>query len=123
MNNSFLELQHTQLNLEEEVDISPSLRAEEMKLVKIIQAIEAVAQTPEWQILKENIFDGTVESLERMKSAEASQQPINTDKIHSINGQLAWAKRYSNFSSLTEVYRKRLKEVKDKLNAKNRESK
>lgn len=119
MNNSFIELQHVNLSLEEEVDITPNLRAEELKLIKIIQSIEAISSTPEWKILKDNIFDGIVESLERMKSNEASQQPINTDKIHSINGQLAYAKRYSNFSTLADVYRKRLKEVKDKLNAKN----
>jgi len=108
-------MNNVSLTLDEPVDNTAILRAEEMKLTKIIQAIEAVSQSPEWQILKELVFDGVVESLERQKNSETSQQPINTDKVHSLNGQLAWAKRYSNFSSLTEVYRLKLKEVKDKL--------
>lgn len=115
MNNSFIAFQS--LELEEKVDITPNLRAEEEKLVRIIQAIEAIAVSPEWQILKDNVFDGVVESLERQKNVETSKQPINIDKVHSLNGQLAWAKKYSNFTSLGEVYRLRLREIKEKLNA------
>lgn len=120
MNNSFIAI--NSLELEEKVDITPNLRAEEEKLVKIIEAIESVANSPEWQILKELVFDGVVESLERQKSVETSRQPINVDKVHSLNGQLAWAKRYSNFTTLSEAYRLRLREVKEKLNVKRNKS-
>lgn len=119
MNNSFIELQHVNLNMEEEVDLMPSLRAEELKLIKIIQAIETIGQSPEWQNLNKLIFEDQVPNLERMIKNETSQQPINTDKIHSLNGQLAWVKKFTNFSTLADAYRKKLKEVKDKMNAKN----
>lgn len=118
MNNSFIATQNISLEFEEKVDITPNLRAEEEKLTKIIQAIEVIAKSPEWQILKEMVFDGVVESLEKQKAVETSKQPINVDKVHSLNGQLAWAKRYSNFTSFSEVYRLKLREIKEKLNAK-----
>lgn len=118
MNNSLIAEMNVSLDLEEKRDDTPILRAEEEKLIKIIQAIEAVASSPEWETLKELVFDGVVESLDRQKAAETNKQPINTDKIHSLNGQLAWAKRYSNFTTLGEAYRLRLREIKGKLNAK-----
>lgn len=118
MNNSYIAIQSA--SLEEKVDILPNLRSEEEKLIKIIQAIDAVAASPEWQILKLNVFDGVVDSLERQKAIETSKQPINVDKVHSLNGQLAWAKKYSNFTTLSEAYRLRLREIKEKLNAKTR---
>ena len=118
MNNNYIARQS--LSMEQKVDITPALRAEEEKLIRIIQAIEAVAASPEWKTLKDSVFDGVVDSLERQKSIETSTQPINVDKVHSLNGQLAWAKKYSNFTTLGEAYRLRLREIKEKLNGKRR---
>ena len=118
MNNSFIA--QNALELEEKRDITPTLRAEEAKLIKIIQSVELISESPEWLTLKELVFDGVVESLERQKSAETNKQPINTDIVHSLNGQLAWAKRYSNFSTLAHAYRLQLRKVKETLNARSK---
>lgn len=101
MNNSSI-----QNTLEEvKVDNTERLRARENDLIKIIEAITKIAESEEWKVLKEKIFDGVVDNLKRQRDAEVEKKPLNGPMIHSINGQLAWAKKYADFIKLADIYK------------------
>lgn len=111
-------MENISLELEEPVDNTVLLREKETQLVKIIQALEEIEKNDTWQYLKETIFDGIVESLKKRRDLEVEKKPLNGPLIHSINGQLEWAKKYSNLTSLASIYRLELSNVRKLLNGK-----
>lgn len=113
MDNSFI----AQNNIEEEPqDFRPQLREREAELVKIIEALGQVEAADEWQTLKKLLFDGIVEKLERLIAFEASAREINTPELYRLQGQLAWAKRYSNLEELRNIFKVELKNIKKSIN-------
>lgn len=119
MNNSKIAINEVSFFQVEELDLKPRLRQKETELVEIIEAINAIAESKEWKVLKEKIFDGVVESLKRQRDSEVEKKPLNGPVIHSLNGQLAWAKKYSDFSTLAHIYKLELENIRKKLHAKN----
>lgn len=117
MNNSKIALDN--IETEEEIDLSPVLREQETKVVKIIEAISVIAVSEQWKVLKELIFDDLVDSLERRISSEAKRKPIDEPEIYALTGQLAWAKRYADFNKLADAYKLELSNLRKKLNATN----
>lgn len=118
MNNSFaLENSIEHLLDETPADNSERLRARETELIQIIEAITKIAESAEWLVLKEKIFDGVVDSLKKLRDVEVEKKPLNGPMIHSINGQLAWAKRYADFIKLADIYKLELINTRKKLNA------
>lgn len=111
MNNSTLSYQEPA----EEIDLSPVLREKQVELEAIIKAINAIAGTPEWKVLKEKVFDGVVESLERLLNQEAKKKPLNEAEIYSLNGQLQWAKKYADFNKLAQAYKLELDNIAKQL--------
>lgn len=121
MNNSFiaqnsLEIEHVSLELETAVDVA-EFRKKETELIQIIEAIKVIAESHEWKLLKTKIFDGVVEGLKKQRDFEVEKKPLNGPVIHSLNGQLAWAKKYSDFSKLADIYKLELENVRKVLNA------
>lgn len=114
MNNSNLTI-----DLEEEKDPVPVLHQMESELVKIIEAMQSIAISDQWKVLKELIFDDLVASLEKRISSEAKKKPIDEPEIYSLNGQLAWAKKYADFNKLADAYKVQLMNLRIKLNANN----
>lgn len=124
MNNSFIAMENVSLErdrslleLEQPVNNTGVLRAKESELILIIEAIEDIAGNQSWKVLKEKIFDGVVEGLKRQRDHEVEKKPLNGPMIHSINGQLAWAKKYSDFETLADIYKLELQNVRKLLNA------
>lgn len=116
MNNSKIAIDNQDVFKEKEVDKTPVLREKEGVLVKIIEAVNRIEQTEDWKTLRNYIFDGLVESLERRLSQEANKDELNQPEIHRLQGQLIWARKYSDFKKLSEVYRSELLNVKKMLN-------
>ena len=117
MNNSFIATQNVSLELDTPVDNTELLRHKESELVAIIEALDAIGQSKEWTILKDKIFIDVVESLKRQREIEIEKQPINGPKVHSLNGQLVWAKKYLNLSDIASIYKLELGEIRKQLNA------
>lgn len=107
MNNSLL-----QLEVEQEVDIKPQLRARERELLEIIEAIRRVAGSDYWQLLKVKVFDGVVHSLHNRLIAEK-----NPTEMYRLQGQIVWAEKYSDLEKMTQAYENELKSLRNKLNA------
>lgn len=117
MNNSFLAMESVSLEMEQPLDNTELFRNKETELIQIIEAIEKIAESREWAILKEKLFDGVVAGLLRQRDTEVEKKPLNGPLIYSINGQLAWAKKYSDFASLSNIYKVELQNVRTKINA------
>lgn len=117
MNNSFLAFQNIELEMEvkEELDKKPVLRARETEIIKILEAINNLSVNKDWLTLKDLIFDNVVEVLKKEREREIEKQPINGPKVHSLNGQLAWAKKYSNISNLASIYKLELDSIRKQL--------
>lgn len=101
--------------LEEKPDKS-FLRERQTQLVKIIEAIEAVNKTSEWQILNELIWKDGLQTLEKRLSNEALKKELDNPEIYRLQGQIAWAKRYSDLNKLVEAYKVELNNITKKLN-------
>ncbi len=116
MNNSFIATESISLEMET-IDNSVRFREKEAELIQIIEAIETVAQSKEWAVLKEKLWDGVVDSLMKQRNVEVEKKPLNGPLIHSINGQLVWAKKFLNISDLANIYKLELQNIRSKLNA------
>lgn len=122
MNNSFIAIENVSLN-EDKKDINkPFLRAKETKLTAVIEAIVRLANNEDWLLLKEEVFDGVVESLKKQRDTEVEKKPLNGPVIHSLNGQLVWAKKYSDILTLAEIYKLELVNIRKVLNARTTEA-
>lgn len=114
MNNSNLGLETETLS-EQEVDRAPWLRERESELVRVIEAILAIEDTKEWSTLKNYVFDGVVEKLERDLLSEAKKEDPDKQKLASLNGQFVWAKKYADLKGLADVFRKELTNIRNQL--------
>lgn len=92
-----------------------TLRSFEAKDARIIQAIEDVQKTAAWSSLKELVFDGLVESLERELSEEAFKEAPNPQKLNRISGELTWARRFANLTGYANEKRSELLAIKKQL--------
>jgi len=112
MNNSSLTIEV------EEVDNTSILQEKMASHVKTIEALERVAQSSDWKILKEQMFDGVIESLERRLRSESLKKEIDSSVLYSLQGQIVWARRYADLESLSDAFKVELKEIKKQLHGK-----
>lgn len=108
MNNSFV--------IETKEDTKSVVLGErEGELVRIIEAIRAIAGSEGWSTLKTLVFDGVLESLEHRLASESKREEINQPEIYRLQGQIAWAKKYSDLETLANAYRLELINVRSQL--------
>lgn len=117
MNNSLIANNSLTLDDGPEIDF-PTLRAKETELMAIIDASVRLANNPDWLTLKEKIFDGVVTSIKKRRDMEVEKKPLNGPIIHSLNGQLEWAKKYSDILTIASIYKQELLNVRKVLNDK-----
>lgn len=108
MNNSKIVIDNVSLTLEENGDNSENLRVREAELVRIIEAIERVNQSEDWNTLKVLVLSGVEASLEKRLRLESEKPDLNTAEIHRLQGQLAWARKFADLSKLGEAFRTEL---------------
>jgi hypothetical protein len=118
MNNSFIAIQNVSLEIETPADFKPNLRKRESELLSIIKAINTIIETDEWKLLQDKVWNGIVEVLKRQRDSEVEKQPINGPRVHSLNGQLVWAKKFSNLADLASIYKLELSSIRKELNVK-----
>jgi len=117
MNNSFIAIENVKLDLETPVDNTVQYRERETDLMAIVDAFEEIGKSRAWSVLKDKIFDGVLISLERRLKTEIKKKPLNGPLIHSLNGQIEWAEKYTNFDTLASIYKLELSNIRKKLNA------
>lgn len=87
------------------------LNARRAELVKTVEAIDGVLKSRDWHVLREMMFDGLVERLERQLLTEAKKPKVEADKIYFLQGELATAKRF-DLASYAEMCKKELEGIK-----------
>jgi hypothetical protein len=111
MNNALIE----NLNEPEEFDRTPWLRARQGEIMNILSAIDEVMKSKSWQTLNSLVFEGVTENLEKRLTNEAKKDTPNSLELARINGQLVWAKKFSNLSELAKVFKTELDGIKNQL--------
>lgn len=89
MNNAHIAFNSIDVN-----DPAPHLAEREAGILKIIEAVRAVASTREWSSLKELVFDGEIQRLENELLHESLKDEPNPYKTRFIAGKLDRAKQY-----------------------------
>ena len=115
MNNSKLAIEQATLSEDEGFDRTPWLQEERARLTKTIEALQKVANTRDWKVLREQFLDGIAESLERELRTESLRKNLDNSKIHSLQGQLVWARKYANLKSLADAFKVELENIKKQL--------
>ncbi len=93
-------------------EVIPKLKAEEARLVRIIEALQRIKGTKEWSTLKTEVFDNLVNVLEKDISTEAKKEDPSPMKLNRLTGELKWASKYSDLNKLEEQYRVQLQGVR-----------
>lgn len=109
MNNSLISEE------EKELERLPWLRQREQEVIVIIEALNRVAASQDWGILRDEIFDGTVENLEKRMRTETDKSELNQSEIHRLQGQLIWARKYADLGSLAEFFKTELVGIRKQI--------
>jgi len=92
------------------------------KLTQLIEAINAIEKTEEWQKLKKVLLDDIVVSLEKQIKDEVDKKEISLPELYRLQGQLLWAKKYVDLKKLSDVYRQQLEGISNLIKHEKRNS-
>lgn len=110
MNNSFV------IEADERIEAKSAVLGErESELVRIIEAIRAIDSSEGWSTLKTLVFDGVLESLEHRLVSASNATELDQPEMYRLQGQIAWAKKYSNLDTLANSFRRELINVRSQL--------
>lgn len=112
MNNSKIAFDNLE---EEEEEKSFILQKQQGELSQIVEAINRVEQSQDWQKLKRLVLDGVLETLERQLKSEAQKPEVVTPELYRLQGQLAWARKYADLKKLSEFFRNQIEGIKHQL--------
>lgn len=85
-------------------------------LNKIVEDIQELNDTPAWKRLQKNLFNDVLGSLERRILAETKKPVIDSPEVYRLQGQIAWARKYSNLNDLQETFKVELRNLTHKNN-------
>lgn len=103
-------------NLEEKEDRTSYLQRQKGEITQVVEAINRVESSKDWQKLKKLVLDGILGTIERQLSSESSKKEINTPELYRLQGQLIWAKKYADLKKLSEFFRQQIESIKIQLN-------
>ena len=116
MNNSKIAIEGLTLTQEPEVDRTPELNKKRAEYTKIVEAIDGVTSSKDWKTLNRLVFEGVKETLEKTLKAEMRKRPLDESQIYFLQGQLAWADKYSNLEELKERFKVEIQHIRQQTN-------
>lgn len=90
-------------------------REEQTRLITLIEAFVALEKNKDWKVLKELVFDKSLQAIERQMLNESLALDVNVNKIYKLQGEWAWAKQYSDTNRFITLLKGQLSEIKKKL--------
>ncbi len=72
-------------------------------------------ESKEWHVLKELVFDKSIEAIERQLLSESTKQEIEIKNLYRLQGELAWCKQYSDTGRFVETLKAQLQGIKNRL--------
>ena len=113
-------MNNSNVQLEEKEDSRLSFLQKQLgELAQIVEAINRVEASEDWQKLKKLLFDDTVKNIERQSQLEVNKSKVDLPAIYRLQGQLVWAKKYSDLRKLSEAFRQQIENLKNQINEKN----
>lgn len=113
MNNSKIALE----NLEEIKDNRLSfLQSQQGEFTQLVEAINGVESNESWQKLKKLLLDDVVARLEKDLRLEAERSVLDEPKIYRLQGQLEWARKYTNLKKLADYKKLEIENIKNQIN-------
>ena len=109
MNNSLIQLE------EKEDSRLSFLQEKQGELTRLVEAINAVESSEDWRKLKELLLDGIVEKLERQIKEEAKKDEVSLPRLYRLQGQIEWAKKYSDLKKISEEKRLEIENFKKQI--------
>lgn len=106
MNNSDIKLE-----IKEDSRLS-FLLEKQGELAQLVEAINRVEANDDWRKLKELFLNGVVEKLERQLKDEASRQEVSLPKLYRLQGQIEWARKYSDLKKFSNEKRLEIENLK-----------
>lgn len=96
-------------------EIRSKLQEEQNKLIAILESLKRLSHNEDWQVLKELVFDKSLEAIERQIKSVSLMETINTDKLYKLQGEWSWCKQYSDSNRFAETIKKQLEDIKKRL--------
>lgn len=87
----------------------------QQELQAIIKAFDALEKSREWQIVKEKVYRPSLQSIERQMLLASREKEIDLNKIYHLQGELAWASKYTDTDKYIEYLKKELENINSKL--------
>ena len=110
MNNSKIAYE----NLEDE-ELDNSLQKQLGELTQIVEAINRVETSEDWQKLKKLVLDGVLASTERQLLNAANEKEVSVAEVYRLQGQLFWARKYADLKKLSDMYRLQVESIKNQI--------
>ncbi len=101
---------------QEETDNTVRLTERQAKLVRILEALDALQTNAEWSTLKEELFDSALGSIENRLKSESNKPEISLPELYRLQGERKWALKYSDLGTLRNTYRKELETIRKQMN-------
>lgn len=110
MNNSKIAIENVSLELEEDADISPSLRKRLAELVEEIEALENIHASRYWKTLNEKIF---TPELNRLLTELVREK--GTIEVFRLQGAIEWIKKNLDLNKLASIKRNESTQIRQQL--------
>ena len=106
-------MNNSNIQLEEKEDSRLSfLQEKQGELAQLVEAINRVEANEDWRKLKDLLLNGVVDKLERQLKDEASKQEVNLPKIYRLQGEIEWARKYSDLKKFSNERRLEIENLK-----------
>mgnify|MGYP001600761649 FL=1 len=109
-------MNNSNLQLEDKEDSRLSfLQDKQGELAQLVEAINRVEANEDWRKLKEIFLNGIMDKLERQLKEEASKSEVSLPKVYRLQGQVEWAKKYSNLKKISDEKRLEIENLKKQI--------
>lgn len=95
-----------------EEEIRKDTSSEEARLTRLIEAIARLLDNKDWRTTHELHFQGEEERINRLLFNEAKRDKLDEVAIYRLQGELKWAKRYSDIGQFGKILKNQLDKLK-----------
>lgn len=106
MNNSFISL--------DEEEAPEEVENREAWLIKVIEALQTVSKTKEWETLRKEVFENLTHTFENRLTSEAKRENPDSCKLNRLAGQLMWAEKYADLDKYARTLKLELQSIKQR---------
>lgn len=97
---------------QEENEPTESTEIQIALLTRQIEAVAGLLENKDWRTLQELCFSKEIERIDRLLLQEAKKTDMNFGAMLTLQGELKWAKRYSDLASWAKLLKNQLDNLK-----------